>query len=41
MLFVDDFQVMIAPGLHNSDARHWQSQWQELYPEFARIEQKD
>lgn len=41
MLFVDDFQVLIAPGLHNSDAYHWQSRWQELYPAFIRVEQKD
>ena len=41
MLFVDDFQVLIAPGLHNSDAHHWQSRWQELYPAFIRVEQKD
>lgn len=41
MLFVGDFQVLIVPGLHNSDSRHWQTRWQGLYPAFERVTQDD
>ena len=30
--------VVIVPGLHNSDARHWQTRWQENLPDSKRIE---
>ena len=40
MRFVDDLQVVISPGLNNSDTQHWQNRWQELYLELMRVQQK-
>lgn len=39
--YLQDFRVLIAPGLHNSGPRHWQTRWQELHPHFERVEQED
>lgn len=36
---LDDFRVLIVPGLRDSGPDHWQSRWQELYPSFDRVEQ--
>lgn len=36
---LDDFRVLVVPGLHGSGAEHWQSRWQRLYPKFERVEQ--
>jgi predicted alpha/beta hydrolase family esterase len=33
--------VLVVPGLHDSGPGHWQSRWQERYPDFQRIEQAD
>lgn len=30
-------QVLIVPGLHNSDANHWQSHWQRQHPHWLRV----
>ncbi len=38
---LEQFRVLIAPGLHNSGPDHWQSRWQRLFPAFERIEQDD
>jgi hypothetical protein len=38
--FVSGFRVLIVPGLHGSDHRHWQSRWQCLYPSFERVVQE-
>lgn len=38
---LEQFRVLIAPGLHNSGPEHWQSRWQRLFPAFERIEQDD
>ena len=34
-----DFRVLIAPGLNDSGADHWQTRWQALHPAFERVEQ--
>lgn len=34
-------RILIAPGWNNSPAGHWQSQWQQQFPRFERIEQDD
>ncbi len=34
-----EFQVILVPGLHDSSPDHWQSLWQQRYPEFFRVEQ--
>ncbi|MCE3262250.1 MAG: alpha/beta hydrolase [Pseudoduganella sp.] len=36
---LNQFRVLVAPGLHNSGPQHWQSRWQRLYPWFERVEQ--
>lgn len=33
--------VILIPGLHDSSPEHWQSRWQRLHPEFARVRQRD
>ena len=38
---LDQFRVLIAPGLQNSGPEHWQSRWQRLFPAFERVEQDD
>lgn len=38
---LSQYRVLIAPGLHNSGAEHWQSRWQRLYARFERVEQED
>jgi predicted alpha/beta hydrolase family esterase len=37
---LNQFRVLVAPGLHNSGPDHWQSRWQRLYPRFERVEQE-
>jgi uncharacterized protein len=37
--FVSGFRILIVPGLHGSDHRHWQSRWQCRYPSFERVVQ--
>ena len=38
---LSNFRVLVAPGLSNSGAEHWQSRWQRLYPSFERVNQDD
>ncbi len=38
---LSDFRVLVAPGLSDSGAEHWQSRWQRLYPGFERVRQDD
>lgn len=37
---LNQFRVLVAPGLHNSGPEHWQSRWQRVYPHFERVEQE-
>ena len=37
---LNQFRVLVAPGLHSSGPEHWQSRWQRLYPRFERVEQE-
>ena len=32
---------IIIPGLHNSDAQHWQSRWEREFKGFYRVKQKN
>jgi predicted alpha/beta hydrolase family esterase len=41
MMELTDFRTILMPGLHGSDAQHWQSRWQRLYPAFERVVQQD
>ncbi len=36
-----DVRYLIVPGWHGSPAEHWQSHWQQVLPESARVEQDD
>ena len=38
---VENLPVIIVPGLHNSDEKHWQSQWQARLPGSRRIHVDD
>lgn len=38
---VENFPVLIVPGLRNSDDRHWQSLWQARLPHSKRIHVED
>ena len=38
---VENFPVVIVPGLRNSDERHWQSLWQARLPNSKRIHLDD
>lgn len=38
---VENFPVVIVPGLRNSDERHWQSLWQARLPNSKRIQIND
>lgn len=33
--------VILVPGLGDSGPNHWQTRWQQQYPQFRRIRQKD
>lgn len=37
----ESFPIVIVPGLHNSDERHWQSLWQARLPNSQRIHVDD
>ncbi|SOZ52511.1 conserved hypothetical protein, Alpha/Beta hydrolase family of unknown function, DUF1234 [Cupriavidus taiwanensis] len=34
-------QVLTVPGLHGSGPAHWQSRWEQQFPDWQRIEQHD
>ena len=36
-----DFDVLILPGWHNSEPGHWQSEWQAIFPNMTRVDQRD
>ncbi|SRR6266581_81540 len=38
---LDDFDILILPGWHNSGPDHWQTHWQAAFPNMRRVEQDD
>ncbi len=38
---ITDVRYLIVPGWQGSPAEHWQSHWQQVLPECARVEQAD
>lgn len=38
---LEDYRVLVVPGLYNSDEPHWQSRWQRLHPRYERVQQDD
>lgn len=38
---LENFRVLIVPGLRGSGPGHWQTRWQALFPRFERVVQRD
>jgi predicted alpha/beta hydrolase family esterase len=38
---LNGYRALIVPGLHNSDAQHWQSLWERTIPRTSRIRLHD
>ena len=38
---LDDFDVLILPGLGGSGAEHWHTFWEAAFPQFTRVEQSE
>lgn len=34
-------KLLILPGIYNSDAGHWQTRWEALFPNASRVQQRD
>lgn len=34
-------QFLTIPGIYNSDAGHWQTRWEALFPNATRVQQRD
>ena len=34
-------KILILPGLYGSGPTHWQSQWEQQFPDFERVVQRD
>ena len=41
MYDLQNFAVLILPGLHGAGDDHWQTAWQKAFPSFRRVEQPD
>lgn len=38
---LNDFSVLIHPGLGGAGDDHWQTHWEQAFPEFVRVQQAD
>jgi predicted alpha/beta hydrolase family esterase len=38
---LSSYRVLVVPGLHGSGDAHWQTRWEQLYPQFERVQQDD
>jgi uncharacterized protein len=38
---LNDFSVLIHPGLNGAGADHWQTHWEQAFPDFIRVQQAD
>ena len=38
---ISDFTILVLPGVNGSGAGHFQTAWEEAFPEFQRVEQAD
>ena len=36
---LDQYDVLVLPGWHNSGPAHWQSRWEQLFPVMRRVQQ--
>lgn len=39
MLDINDFDILVLPGLPNSGPEHWQAHWEAAFPNIRRVEQ--
>lgn len=39
--YLSQYRVLVVPGLHGSGDGHWQTRWEQLYPQFERVQQDD
>lgn len=38
---LNDFSVLIHPGLNGAGPDHWQTHWEQAFPDFVRVAQAD
>ncbi len=38
---ISDFTILVLPGVNGSGSGHFQTAWEEAFPEFQRVEQAD
>jgi len=38
---LQDYSVLILPGLGGAGEDHWQTHWERAFPEFTRVQQDD
>jgi predicted alpha/beta hydrolase family esterase len=38
---INDFSILIVPGVGGSGAEHWHTFWESAFPEFKRVQQAD
>ncbi|HEX9673583.1 MAG TPA: alpha/beta hydrolase [Burkholderiales bacterium] len=38
---IDDFSVLVLPGLNGAGAEHWMTFWEKAFPAFRRVQQDD
>ena len=41
MQTLDDYAVLIHPGLNGAGEDHWQTHWEHAFPDFVRVAQAD
>lgn len=41
MRTLNDVSALILPGLNGAGADHWQTHWEQAFPDFVRVEQAD
>lgn len=34
-------QLLVLPGIYNSDSDHWQTRWEAIFPNATRVQQRD
>jgi len=38
---LEEFSVLVQPGLHGAGAGHWMTSWEQAFPTFRRVPQDD
>ena len=38
---LNNYNVLIVPGVGGSGAEHWQTFWEDAFPQFQRVQQAD